>query len=80
MADLLCDFSKRLPDVVGAILDREARKTKNFRKETIMDLIVASMSAFKPFGGRVDFPMNETRTGDDMDWEFVDARDPSVKK
>lgn len=80
MRDLLCEFAKRLPQVVADFLDKEVGKTKRFREETITDLIVASMTAFETFGVRVDFPVNETLTGEDMDWEFVDVRGSNPKK
>jgi hypothetical protein len=69
---LLCEFSRRFPDFAANMLDREMGKKKRFREETITDLLMAGLIGFEPLGIRVDFPEDESKTGNDMDWEFVD--------
>lgn len=68
----LCDFAHRFPDFAARILHRDRHKRRNFREETITDLLMAGLTAFEPYGVRVDFPLDESATGEDMDWEFVD--------
>jgi hypothetical protein len=70
MQDPLCRFGHGFPRLAAQILHRDRRKTRNFREETITDLIMAGLTAFEPFV-RVDFPVDESKTGEDMDWEFV---------
>ncbi|CUX70353.1 hypothetical protein AGR6A_pAt50014 [Agrobacterium sp. NCPPB 925] len=36
---------------------------------------MAGLVPFEPFGIRVDFPRDESITGGDMDWEFVQSSD-----
>nr|WP_127711611.1 DUF6615 family protein [Novosphingobium umbonatum] len=35
-------------------------------------MLMAALIGLEPYGVKVDFPINEALTGDDMDWEFVD--------
>jgi hypothetical protein len=44
--------------------------TRNFREETVTDLLMASLVGLEPFGVRVDFP-DEPTTGGDMDWIYA---------
>jgi hypothetical protein len=74
VTDPLCQFSRRFPDLAASILHRDRHKRRNFREETITDILMAGLTAFEPFGVRVDFPADESKTGDDMDWEFVAPR------
>lgn len=69
--DLLCSFAHRFPLLAAGILDRDQHKRRNFREETITDILMAGLVPFAPFGIRVDFPSDESITGEDMDWEFV---------
>lgn len=71
MIDPLCRFAENFPNLAARILDRDRHKRRNFREETITDLMIAGLTAFEPFGLRVDFPYDESKTGNDMDWEFV---------
>lgn len=71
MTDPLCHFAHSFPDLAARILDRDRHKRRNFKEETITDLLMAGLTAFGPFGVRVDFPLDESVTGNDMDWEFV---------
>ena len=74
MEDLLCHFARRFPMFAANLLDRDKHKRRNFREETVTDLIMAGLTAFEPCGVRVDFPADESKTGEDMDWEFVDPQ------
>lgn len=77
MADLLCEFATRFPDLAANILHRDRHKRRNFREETITDLLMAGLIGYEPFGIYVDFPADESKTGEDMDWEFVDPDEPN---
>lgn len=70
--DPLCYFAGAFPNLVENILHRDRSKRRNFREETVTDLMMAGLSSFEPFGLFVDFPADESKTGEDMDWEFVD--------
>jgi len=74
--DLLCRFAHQFSDLAADILYRDRHKRRNFREETITDVLMAGLTAFEPFGIRVDFPVDESKTGEDMDWEFVDPQAP----
>lgn len=76
MEDLLCGFAHQFPDLAAEILFRDRHKRRNFREETITDVLMAGLTAFEPFGITVDFPADESKTGEDMDWEFVDPHAP----
>jgi hypothetical protein len=52
-------------------LDRDQHKRRNFREETITDMLMAGLVPFEPMGIRVDYPIDESISGEDMDWEFV---------
>lgn len=71
MNGLLCQFAHRFPELAAQILQRDKHKRRNFREETITDILMAGLTAFEPCGIRVDYPLNESVTGEDMDWEFV---------
>lgn len=71
MINPLCEFAKSFPTLAADILHRDRHKRRNFREETITDLLTAGLTAFEPFGIYVDFPVDESKTGEDMDWEFV---------
>lgn len=72
--DILCSFAHRFPFLAAGILDRDQHKRRNFREETITDILMAGLVPFEPFGIRVDFPRDESITGEDMDWEFVNEK------
>ncbi len=69
---ILCRFAGRFPDLAAEILERDRHKRRNFREETITDVLMAGLVPFEPFGIRTDYPFDESATGEDMDWEFVD--------
>jgi hypothetical protein len=71
MMDLLCRFAHRFPTLAAEILERDRHKRRNFREETITDVLMAGLVPFEPFGIRTDYPFDESATGEDMDWEFV---------
>lgn len=71
MINLLCSFARRFPDLAAEILERDRHKRRNFREETITDVLMAGLVPFEPFGIRTDYPFDESATGEDMDWEFV---------
>lgn len=69
--NLLCRFAHRFPLLVAEILDRDRHKTRNFREETITDILMAGLVPFEPFEISTNYPVDESLTGEDMDWEFV---------
>jgi hypothetical protein len=52
------------------MLERDRNLTRNFREETVTDLLMASMVGLESFGIRVDFP-DEPTTGGDMEWIYA---------
>lgn len=54
MNGLLCQFAHRFPDLAAQILQRDKHKRRNFREETITDILMAGLTAFEPCGIRVD--------------------------
>ena len=68
--DMLCGIAHSFPPLAAEILERDAGLTRNFREETITDLLMASLVGLRPLGIRVDFP-DEPFTGGDMDWIFA---------
>ena len=69
--NLLCRFAKRFPLLAAEILERDRHKRRNFREETITDVMMAGLVPFEPFDIVTDYPDDESLTGEDMDWEFV---------
>jgi hypothetical protein len=67
---MICEFAQSFPDLAARLLERDRNLTKNFREETVTDLLMASLLALTPFGIRVDYP-DEPTTGADMDWIFA---------
>lgn len=74
---MLCRFAKEFPSAAGRFLDQAADLGRSFREETITDMLMGAMVAFRPLGIQVKFP-NEQRTGADMEWIFV-RRDGSAR-
>ena len=66
----LCELAHRFPSRVAKLLERDRRLTRNFREETVTDLLMASMIGLEDFGIAVDFP-DEPTTGGDMEWIFA---------
>lgn len=67
---MLCDLAKTFPNYVAALLERDSSLTRNFREETVTDLLMASLIGLQSLGIRVDFP-DEATTGGDMEWVFA---------
>jgi hypothetical protein len=73
---MLCSFAADFPHFVARFLERDRSLTRNFREETITDLLMASLVAFRRLGITVQFP-NETLTGGDMEFIFVSPHEIS---
>jgi hypothetical protein len=69
---MLCQFAQDFPKVAGTFLDRAATLGRSFREETLTDVLMGALVAFKPLGIEILFP-NEQKTGADMEWLFVRA-------
>ena len=67
---MLCDLAHAFPPWVAKLLERERSLRRNFREESITDLLMASLVGLEALGIRVDFP-DETKTGGDMEWVFA---------
>lgn len=67
---MLCEVAHRFPPRIAELLERDRTLTRNFREETVTDLLMASLIGLEAFGIRVDFP-HEPTTGGDMDWIYA---------
>ena len=67
---MICDVAHAFPPWVAKLLERDRSLRRNFREETITDLLMASLVGLEALGIRVDFP-DETKTGGDMEWVFA---------
>lgn len=67
---MLCKFANTFPSRIAKFLERDRGLKRNFREETVTDLLIASLVGLEPLGIRVDFP-DEPTTGGDMDWIFA---------
>lgn len=67
---MLCELAHSFPPRIAELLERDRKLTRNFREETVTDLLMASMVGLESFGIRVDFP-DEPTTGGDMDWIYA---------
>lgn len=67
---MLCELAHSFPPRVAELLERDRNLTRNFREETVTDLLMASMVGLESFGIRVDFP-DEPTTGGDMEWIYA---------
>lgn len=67
---MLCELAHSFPPRVAELLERDRGLKRNFREESITDVLMASLVGLEPFGIRVDFP-DEPTTGGDMEWIFV---------
>lgn len=66
----LCDLAIRLPILIGALLDREAKlKRGRFREETMTDILTGSLAAFAGPNLVIEYPI-EADTGGDLDLQF----------
>ncbi len=71
---MLCHLAHSFPPKVAELLERDRGLKRNFREETVTDLLMASLIGLQSFGIRVDFPYEPT-TGGDMDWMFAAPRE-----
>jgi hypothetical protein len=78
--DLLCHFANRFPHLAAEILARDRHKRRNFREETITDILMAGLVPFEPFDIYTNYPADESITGEDMDWEFVNEHATDGRK
>ena len=69
---MICQFAHHFPKTAGEFLDRAATLGRSFREETLTDVLMGALVAFRPLGVEVHFP-DEPRTGADMEWLFVRA-------
>lgn len=67
----LCNFAHSFPRETAEFLEVGSSFKRNVREETITDLLMCGLKKFEHLGIRVDFPEDESKTGQDMDWEFV---------
>lgn len=67
---MLCELARSFPPQVARFMERDRGLKRNFREESITDILMSSLIGLQPFGIRVDFP-HEPTTGADMDWIFV---------
>ena len=67
---MLCELAHNFPVRIAELLERDRSLTRNFREETVTDLLMASLVGLEGFGVRVQFP-DEPTTGGDMDWIYV---------
>lgn len=73
---MLCEFASLFPQIIARLLERDRFLTRNFREETVTDLLMVGLMPFRPLGVRVDFP-DETVTGGDMEWIYAAPREVS---
>ncbi len=67
---MLCELAQNFPRRIAELLERDRGLTRNFREETVTDLLMASLVGLQSFGVRVDFP-DEPTTGGDLDWIYA---------
>lgn len=67
---MLCELAYSFPPRVAELLERDRNLKRNFREESVTDLLMASLVGLEAFGIRVDFP-DEPTTGGDMEWIFA---------
>ncbi|WP_346295888.1 hypothetical protein LRC39_24000 [Rhodopseudomonas sp. P1] len=67
---MLCELAYAFPPRVADFLERDRNLKRNFREESVTDLLIASLTALEKFGVRVDLP-DEPTTGGDMEWIYV---------
>jgi hypothetical protein len=71
---MLCDLAHNFPPKVAELLERDRGLKRNFREESVTDMLMFSLVGLRPFGITVDFP-DEPLTGGDMEWVFAAPRD-----
>jgi hypothetical protein len=69
----LCNLSRKLPLLVGNLLDRENSLSKGrFREETFTDILSGAFASFAGPSLVIEYP-NEALTGGDIDLDFFHA-------
>lgn len=71
---MLCELAHSFPPRIAGLLERDRGLKRNFREETVTDLLMASLVGMEAFGIRVDFP-DEPTTGGDMEWIYAAPRE-----
>lgn len=71
---MLCDLAHNFPPKIAQFLERDRGLKRNFREESVTDMLMFSLVGLRPFGVSVDFP-DEPTTGGDMEWVFAAPRD-----
>lgn len=70
MTTTMCGLAKRLPLLIGQLLDREAKLKKGrFREETMTDIFTGALAAFSGPELIIQYPI-EAETGGDLDLRF----------
>lgn len=69
---MLCHFSQLFPTYVELFLNRDRGLRRRFREETVTDLFMGGLLGLGSGSMIVNFPADEARTGNDMEWWFVD--------
>jgi uncharacterized protein DUF6615 len=72
---MLCELAQSFPLLIAKLLERDRSLKRNFREETVTDLLMASLVGLSSFGINVHFP-DEPTTGGDMEWYFVAPDEP----
>ena len=67
---MLCELAHSFPSRIAELLERDRHLKRNFREETVTDLLMASLVGMEPLGISVDFP-DEPVTGGDMEWVYA---------
>ncbi len=67
---MLCELAHSFPPFVAQLLERDRTLKRNFREETVTDLLMASLVGLSAYGISVEFP-DEQVTGGDMEWHFA---------
>ncbi|MFN3688882.1 DUF6615 family protein [Salinarimonas sp.] len=70
---MLCHFSQLFPTYVELFLNRDRGLRRRFREETVTDLFMGGLVGLGSGSMIVNFPADEARTGNDMEWWFVDV-------
>ena len=73
---MLCYFACEFPQFVAGFLHGSRGTGRSFREETITDIMMANLKLLGRDRVIVRFP-NESRTGADMEWNFVNRSDGS---
>ncbi|MGX9142692.1 DUF6615 family protein [Mesorhizobium sp. 128a] len=70
MTATMCELAKKLPQLVGNLLDRESKlKRGRFREETLTDIFTGALAAFAGPELVIEYPPEAT-TGGDIDLDF----------